>query len=144
MTNPELGTKRDCPECGARFYDLGKEPAECPKCGHEFIPEALLKPRKARVADEEKPADGKEAEKPEAEVSLADADEESKQPQSNRKAGLDDEEDTAEDELAEFEDVELEDDDTEPDDDTTILQNDDDDDDMAGLVGPTGDDDNDA
>ena len=147
MTNPELGVKRDCPECGARFYDLNKEPAQCPKCAHEFIPEALLKPRKARVADEEeKTEDGEDTAKPEAEVSLDDADEESKEAKSNRKAGLDDDDsdEVAEDELAEFEDVELDDDDTEPDDDTTILQSDDDDDDMAGLVGPTGDDDNDS
>ena len=28
MSKPELGTKRDCPECGARFYDLTKDPEE--------------------------------------------------------------------------------------------------------------------
>ena len=52
MSKPELGVKRDCPECGARFYDLTKEPAHCPKCDHEFIPEALLKPRRGRKEDE--------------------------------------------------------------------------------------------
>jgi len=35
MVKPELGTKRVCVACGARFYDLLKVPAVCPKCGTE-------------------------------------------------------------------------------------------------------------
>lgn len=35
MVNPELGTKRTCTTCGARFYDLNKTPILCPKCGAE-------------------------------------------------------------------------------------------------------------
>ena len=35
MAKPELGTKRICVSCGTRFYDLGKSPAVCPKCGTE-------------------------------------------------------------------------------------------------------------
>src|SRR5690242_1232610 len=35
MAKPELGTKRVCVSCGARFYDLTKQPAVCPKCGTE-------------------------------------------------------------------------------------------------------------
>ena len=35
MVKPELGTKRVCVACGARFYDLTKVPAVCPKCGTE-------------------------------------------------------------------------------------------------------------
>jgi len=35
MAKPELGTKRVCVSCGARFYDLTKSPAVCPKCGTE-------------------------------------------------------------------------------------------------------------
>lgn len=27
-----LGNKRNCIGCGAKFYDLGKNPAKCPKC----------------------------------------------------------------------------------------------------------------
>jgi uncharacterized protein (TIGR02300 family) len=30
---PELGTKHECFSCGARFYDLGRPEAICPKCG---------------------------------------------------------------------------------------------------------------
>lgn len=37
MSNPELGTKRECPACSARFYDLKKNPAVCPKCAHETV-----------------------------------------------------------------------------------------------------------
>jgi uncharacterized protein (TIGR02300 family) len=33
MTKPELGTKRLCARCGARFYDLLHSPIVCPKCG---------------------------------------------------------------------------------------------------------------
>jgi uncharacterized protein (TIGR02300 family) len=35
MANSELGTKRVCVACGARFYDLGKAPPVCPKCATE-------------------------------------------------------------------------------------------------------------
>lgn len=30
-----LGNKRICYSCGAKFYDLGKDPASCPKCETE-------------------------------------------------------------------------------------------------------------
>ena len=33
MTKPELGTKRLCASCDAKFYDLNKDPIHCPKCG---------------------------------------------------------------------------------------------------------------
>jgi uncharacterized protein (TIGR02300 family) len=36
MTKLELGTKRLCLECGARFYDLNTTPISCPKCGAAF------------------------------------------------------------------------------------------------------------
>lgn len=35
MVNPQLGNKRSCTTCGARFYDLNKSPIICPKCGAE-------------------------------------------------------------------------------------------------------------
>ncbi|KXV15543.1 hypothetical protein AD933_08275 [Acetobacter malorum] len=35
MSQPDLGTKRVCVSCGARFYDLHRSPAVCPKCGTE-------------------------------------------------------------------------------------------------------------
>jgi len=33
VAKPELGTKRVCQSCGAKFYDLSKDPIVCPKCG---------------------------------------------------------------------------------------------------------------
>ncbi|QCO02367.1 TIGR02300 family protein [Azospirillum argentinense] len=50
MAKPEWGVKRICPSCGARYYDLRKDPPVCPNCGSQFDPEALLKSRKARPA----------------------------------------------------------------------------------------------
>ncbi len=35
MAKPELGLKRVCVACNARFYDMTKAPAVCPKCGTE-------------------------------------------------------------------------------------------------------------
>jgi uncharacterized protein (TIGR02300 family) len=32
VAKPELGTKRLCGSCGAKFYDLSKDPIVCPKC----------------------------------------------------------------------------------------------------------------
>src|SRR4029453_1569332 len=32
VAKPELGTKRLCTNCSAKFYDLNKDPIVCPKC----------------------------------------------------------------------------------------------------------------
>lgn len=36
MTKAELGTKRLCPNCGAKYYDLAHDPIICPRCGTQF------------------------------------------------------------------------------------------------------------
>jgi uncharacterized protein (TIGR02300 family) len=36
VAKPELGTKRQCQNCGAKFFDLNKDPIICPKCGTVF------------------------------------------------------------------------------------------------------------
>ncbi|QBX36581.1 TIGR02300 family protein [Brevundimonas sp. S30B] len=46
MANPELGAKQVCPNCQAKFYDLTRRPAHCPKCDTEFDPEEALKNRR--------------------------------------------------------------------------------------------------
>jgi uncharacterized protein (TIGR02300 family) len=46
----EWGTKRICPTCGTRYYDLLREPVICPKCDTPYDPEAFLKSRRARPA----------------------------------------------------------------------------------------------
>ena len=67
VAKEKLGTKRQCPNCGARFYDLGNDdPVTCISCEHTFIPEILLKPRRP-IPVANKPA----AEKPEAEEATA-------------------------------------------------------------------------
>ncbi|WP_342628229.1 TIGR02300 family protein [Nguyenibacter vanlangensis] len=48
MAQPTLGTKRVCVSCSARFYDLNKNPAVCPKCGTEQPVEV---PRLRRLPD---------------------------------------------------------------------------------------------
>ena len=78
MARPELGTKRVCLECGAKFYDLNRDPITCPKCGSIF---ELSKPAAVDVVEvEEKEVavavePESSAEESEAEViSLEDAD----------------------------------------------------------------------
>ncbi len=48
MAKPELGAKQLCPNCGAKFYDLQKRPAVCPKCQAAFDPEEVVKVRRTR------------------------------------------------------------------------------------------------
>jgi uncharacterized protein (TIGR02300 family) len=50
LAKPEWGTKRICPSCGARYYDLMRDPVVCPKCSTPFDPEAFLKARRSRPA----------------------------------------------------------------------------------------------
>jgi len=64
LANPELGAKQICPNCQAKFYDLGRRPATCPKCATVFDPEEAVRSRRMRArtvvpdyeADDEKPA----------------------------------------------------------------------------------------
>ena len=46
MVKPEWGKKLSCPSCGARFYDLNKDPAICPKCETKVDVQPVLKPRR--------------------------------------------------------------------------------------------------
>lgn len=69
MTSGNLGSKRVCPKCDAKFYDFGAvNPIKCPKCSHswteggkkkaaaakkEVKPVAVKPVRKALRSDEE-------------------------------------------------------------------------------------------
>ena len=53
MATTDLGVKHTCPECGAKFYDLGKHPPVCPKC--KTVLEGVAEPVKAKRAAKEKP-----------------------------------------------------------------------------------------
>jgi uncharacterized protein (TIGR02300 family) len=47
VAKPELGTKRLCAGCGAKFYDLNKDPIHCPKCGAVYEVAVAARPARA-------------------------------------------------------------------------------------------------
>jgi uncharacterized protein (TIGR02300 family) len=49
VADPALGTKQVCPNCTAKFYDLNKHPAHCPRCDTEFDQEEVVRTRRSRV-----------------------------------------------------------------------------------------------
>ncbi|QQP90738.1 TIGR02300 family protein [Skermanella sp. TT6] len=107
MAKPEWGTKRICPNCGARYYDLRKDPPVCPSCGTTFDPEALLKSRRARPAPVEEvvkkaPADTEDEEET---VDAADGEME----ETDDEAAVDDLDEDADETVQEEDDVLLED-----------------------------------
>lgn len=132
MVKPELGTKRTCPNCSARFYDLAKDPIECPKCGYSFVAESLLPSKmeqQAAVAPVSKvePEVEEEAEDIEL-VSLEDVEEDTK--------------DEEEEEVPPIEDVEIEDDPIiKTDDEDAFLEEDEDNPDVTGIIGGVADED---
>lgn len=55
MIKAEWGTKRQCPKCGTRFYDLMQEdPVTCISCGNAWIPEPILKSKQSLSFDSAK------------------------------------------------------------------------------------------
>ena len=72
MAKPELGSKRQCQNCGAKFFDLNRDPILCPKCGATFQPPVVT-----RAAARAAAANDEESDLPEAGpemVALEDAD----------------------------------------------------------------------
>jgi hypothetical protein len=161
LVKADLGTKRQCPSCASRFYDLTKRPIECPKCGFSYEPEALFKQRRSRVAE---PAAGvvpaKEAddedEEDEDEDDDSSDDEEEEEAEAVVEAPLkvaatgEDEDEDAEEEEAEaesgmsvvdgdeadgIEDIEVEDDEDEEDNDL-LGEVEDEEDDVSGIIDP--------
>ncbi len=126
MVKAELGTKRTCPSCAARFYDLLRNPIVCPKCGVSFVAATLLpsknelpaavvsKPAKSVVVESEESADVELVSLEDVEVPDAD------------------------DETAAIEDVDLgEDAEVEggdEDDDTFLVEEEEDGDNVSGLI----------
>ena len=75
MAKPEWGTKRECQSCGARFYDLKRDPPVCPKCETVFVidvpkpkPPVQKKPEAKGDMAEAKAGNDKAAEGPEADL----------------------------------------------------------------------------
>ena len=52
MPKEEWGTKRLCPHCATRFYDLNNDPMTCPACGAEFTVESLSTGRSRSLISE--------------------------------------------------------------------------------------------
>jgi uncharacterized protein (TIGR02300 family) len=77
----EWGTKRQCPKCATRFYDLAKdEPVTCIACGHAWVPEPILKSKQTLPFEAAK-ADGQAAEaEPALETDDLDIDADSDEP----------------------------------------------------------------
>ena len=114
MAKPELGTKRQCQNCGAKFFDLNKDPIICPKCGTVF------QGATARARPTAKP------EEEEAELSTP--------------AGVEvvslDEVEASEEKVAEpaVDDIDVEEDDAETPDDPFLEEEEEDDDDVTNLI----------
>jgi uncharacterized protein (TIGR02300 family) len=161
LVKADLGTKRGCPSCGTRFYDLTKRPIECPKCGFSFEPEALYKQRRGRqpepaVAATVVRAEDSEDEDEDDENEDGEADgEEEEEEAAVVEAPLviaatgEDEDETAEEEEAEAESgmsvvegdeevaiEDIEDDDEEEADDGLLAEVEDEEDDVAGIIDP--------
>jgi uncharacterized protein (TIGR02300 family) len=122
VARAELGTKRHCSSCGAKFYDLGKTPILCPKCGSVFevavvSASSRREAAKAPVVVPEKVVE----ELPVPDVDIVSLDEVA----ADEAADVDDEDIVVDD------DTEIEDDD----DDTFLEADEDDEDDVTGLLG---------
>ncbi len=113
MAKPELGAKRQCQACGAKFFDLNKDPIVCPKCGTVF--QGAMRVRVAAKEDEE-----------DAEVSAP--------------AGVDmvslDDVAAGEEKAVEtaVEDIDVEDDDASVEDDSFLEEEEEEDDDVTNLI----------
>jgi uncharacterized protein (TIGR02300 family) len=69
VVKPEWGTKRACPKCGTRFYDLGKDdPVACIECGAAWEPDPILKSKQPMPFDAPK----KDVEKEKNDTDLSD------------------------------------------------------------------------
>ncbi len=81
MIKPEWGTKRQCPKCATRFYDLMQDdPVTCINCGHAWVPEPILKSKQTLPFETAKPEGAQKDAQPALEtdddLDLADADSE--------------------------------------------------------------------
>ncbi|WP_417768022.1 TIGR02300 family protein [Stappia sp.] len=116
VAKPELGTKRLCGGCGAKYYDLNRDPITCPKCGTVFVLSQAMRVKAAAkaAAVEEDEDDDVEAEDDGAElVSLEEADAETEGDAAVSVDADDDEEDIDDDDSVD--DVFIDDEDEEDD-----------------------------
>lgn len=127
MAKPDRGTKRQCLNCGTKFYDLNRDPIVCPRCGTVFVVSQPGNPEKAKPQQAAAP----KPEKEEVEVDKA-AEAAGAEIISLDEAEADEEE--SEESIPDVEDVE----DVEDigDDDENAFLEDDDDEDRIGIEVP--------
>ncbi len=91
MVKPEWGTKRTCPKCGTRFYDLTKdEPVACIECSETWYPEPVLKSKQPIPFEEESKKKDQDADSDLADDDLDDIDEDEDSPDNEVDLGGDD------------------------------------------------------
>jgi uncharacterized protein (TIGR02300 family) len=107
VAKPELGSKRLCASCAAKFYDLNKTPITCPKCGTLFgvVPETPRARFDKRAAAREPEVEAEEVEEAEL-ISLEEADAEAQGKQDEDEEADEAIEDDAEDPIIEQEEEE--------------------------------------
>ena len=66
MSKPVRGTKRLCPGCGARFYDLNRAPIVCPVCQSIYQVTTTPPPPPSRRWGRAQPAEARKVEEQEA------------------------------------------------------------------------------
>jgi uncharacterized protein (TIGR02300 family) len=49
VVKPEWGVKRTCNSCGAKFYDLRRDPIICPKCDATVDPVAIARSQRTKA-----------------------------------------------------------------------------------------------
>ena len=64
MSKPARGTKRVCPSCGARFYDLSRTPITCPVCQAVY----QVTPPPSRRSERPQPVEVRKVVEPEVEA----------------------------------------------------------------------------
>ena len=69
MSKPAWGTKRVCPSCGGRFYDLSRKPITCPVCQAVY----QVMPAPSRRAERAQPVEVRKVVDPEVEAPALEA-----------------------------------------------------------------------
>ncbi|MEI9887808.1 MAG: TIGR02300 family protein [Rhizomicrobium sp.] len=157
LVKADLGLKRVCPSCAARFYDLQKRPIECPKCQFSFEPEAMYKQRRPRQpeaaqaqavpaeAEDEEAENEDEEEEAEAEETVVEP-VEGEAPIQIAATGEDEEEEEEAEETEtagagmsvvdedDIEDIVVEDDEEEEEDNSLLEEDEDENDDVSGII----------
>ena len=72
MPKEEWGTKRLCPHCATRFYDLKADPMTCPACGNTFTVTSLTDGRGKTLVTEKTAAANDDDELVDDEEDIAD------------------------------------------------------------------------